>query len=203
MLKKRSFLKWLGLSIVTLGIYHLYWVHKLAKDVNKLCAGDGKKTSGVLQHILFGILTFGIYDFVWFYMVADRIEDAAPKYGFKVKESPFLVLLALIFLSPVAVYIITKNMNDLVDEYNKKPLEVRAQEALERNLLSQAKRNKGILSPAETSLQGNISIDDAKKTLDDLVLKGVAEIHVRKDGVMVYTVPEMMEGDNSSLIEDF
>lgn len=40
-------LAWL-LSIVTFGIYPLYLVHAFAKETNIACAGDGKKTTGLL-----------------------------------------------------------------------------------------------------------------------------------------------------------
>jgi hypothetical protein len=58
MIKKRSLVGVILLSIITLGIYGLYWIHKLAKDVNAICAGDGKKTGGLLKCLLLGLITF-------------------------------------------------------------------------------------------------------------------------------------------------
>jgi len=200
-MKKRSFVKWLVLSVLTLGIYNLYWIHKLAKDVNKICEGDGKKTSGLLQYILLGIVTLGIYNLAWFFMTSDRMADIALKYNAKVKGNSTVILLSLIFFFPITVYLITENMNTLVEEYNKKPLAVREKDGIERTLLNLAKQNKGILSPTEASLGTNISIDEVKKCLDELVSKGIAEIGVRRSGVMVYTVPEFM--DSNTELENF
>ena len=200
-MKKRSFVKWLVLSVVTLGIYNLYWIHKLAKDVNKICEGDGKKTSGLLQYILLGIVTLGIYDFAWVFMTADRLADIAPKYNAKVKGNSTVILLSLIFFSPITIYLIIENMNVLVEEYNKKPLAIREKDSIERTLLSFARQNKGILSPIEASLETSMSIDDVKQCLDELVSKGIAEIGVRKSGVMVYTIPEFI--DSKAELENF
>jgi predicted transcriptional regulator len=74
-------------------------------------------------------------------------------------------------------------------------------ESVERVILRIAKRNKGIVTASEAALEANIPIADAKKALDILVDKGFAEIRVRQSGVIVYTLPELMDGD--SPLEDF
>ena len=78
---------------------------------------------------------------------------------------------------------------------------VREKENTERVILRLAKQNQGILTPTEVALEANISIEEAKKNLETLVSKGFAEIRVRKSGTIVYTLPEMMDGD--SPLEDF
>lgn len=67
--------------------------------------------------------------------------------------------------------------------------------SVERSILTLAKENKGVVTPTELALSANISIDDAKKNLDELVSKGVAEIRVRNTGTLVYVLPEMMDAD--------
>ena len=126
MIKKRGLVGLIIFSIITFGIYGLYWIHKLAKDVNAICEGDGKKTGGLLKYILLGFITFGIYDMVWVYMLGDRLQDNAPKYSLSFKESGGAILLWLllgsfIIVGPfIALYIIIKNTNALADEYNRK-----------------------------------------------------------------------------------
>ena len=126
MIGKRGLVKLILLSIITFGIYGLYWIYKLAKDVNKICEGDGKKTGGLLKLILLGMITFGIYCIVWIYMLGDRLQDNGPKYNITIKESGGTVLLwyllgSFIIVGPfIAYYIIIKNTNALADEYNKK-----------------------------------------------------------------------------------
>jgi TM2 domain-containing membrane protein YozV len=78
---------------------------------------------------------------------------------------------------------------------------VHEKESVERVILKLAKQNRGILTPAEVALEGNISLEAAKKDLEALVSQGFAEIRVRKSGTIVYTIPELM--DNDSPLEDF
>ena len=125
MIKKRGIVSLILLSIITFGIYGLYWIYSLAKDVNVICAGDGKKTSGLIKYLLLGIITFGIYDLVWIYMLGDRLQDNGPKYNLTIKESGGTILLwyilgSFIIVGPfIALYIIIKNTNALADEYNR------------------------------------------------------------------------------------
>lgn len=75
----RSLLMYVLLSIVTLGIYGLIFVHELAQDVNEMCKDDGKTTQGLLMYFLLSIVTCGIYGIIWWYNVADRIGNAASR----------------------------------------------------------------------------------------------------------------------------
>ena len=68
-------------------------------------------------------------------------------------------------------------------------------ESLERIILKLAKENSGILTISEVALAANISIDEAKKYLDNLVSKGIAELRVRKTGALVYVMPDIMDKD--------
>jgi hypothetical protein len=97
MIKKRGLAGLIILSIVTFGIYFLYWIHKLAEDVNALCEGDGKGTSGLLKYFLLNIITLGIYGLAWSYMLENRLQNNAPKYNLTFKESGGTVLLWHIF----------------------------------------------------------------------------------------------------------
>jgi predicted nucleic acid-binding Zn-ribbon protein len=125
-IKKRGLGEFIIFSIITCGIYSLYWTHKLAKDVNAICEGDGKKTSGLLKYFLLCLITFGIYGLFWMYAVEERLQDNAPRYNLTCKESGSTVLLwcilgALIIVGPfIALHIIIKNTNALADEYNKR-----------------------------------------------------------------------------------
>jgi len=126
MIKKRGLLSYILLSAVTGGIYGLWRIHVLARDMNLMCDGDGKKTRGFLAFFFFGLITFGIYDLIWLYNVGERLQDNADRYNKTFKESGGIILLwfllgALIVIGPfMAMHIIFKNTNALADEYNKK-----------------------------------------------------------------------------------
>lgn len=126
MVKKRGLAGLILLSVITFGIYGLYWIFTLAKDVNAICDGDGKKTGGLLKYLLLGIITFGIYDLIWIYMLGDRLQENAQRYNATIKESGGTILLwyilgSFIIVGPfIALHIIIKNTNALADGYNKK-----------------------------------------------------------------------------------
>lgn len=121
----RSLLTYILLTIVTCGIYGLYFIYKLADDVNEMCEGDGQKTSGLLAYIVFSCLTCGFYALYWNYSVANRLQAAAPRYGFSLQENGTTVLLWDLFGmllcaigSFIALHILIKNTNQLAMAYN-------------------------------------------------------------------------------------
>jgi predicted transcriptional regulator len=74
-------------------------------------------------------------------------------------------------------------------------------ESPERVILKLAKENNGILTVSEVALGANVPIEEAKKILDTLVTKGFAELRVRKNGSLVYVIPDMADKDEP--LEDF
>ena len=71
MAKKRSVGLAIVFSLLTFGIYGLYWFICLTNDSNKL---SKIKTAGGVTAILFTIITCGIYSYYWFYMMGKKIE---------------------------------------------------------------------------------------------------------------------------------
>lgn len=61
------------LSIVTCGIYGLYWMYCLANDLNT-ASGHEQDTSGGLV-VLFSIITCGIYGLYWYYTAAGKVGE--------------------------------------------------------------------------------------------------------------------------------
>jgi hypothetical protein len=124
MIERRGLLTFILLSIITFGIYELYWIHKLAKDTNTLCYGDGKRTSGLMAFVLLGFITFGIYNMIWWYMLAERLHDNAPRYGLTFDEGGVHFLLwslvgSLIVVGPfIALYVLIRNINTLAERFN-------------------------------------------------------------------------------------
>jgi TM2 domain-containing membrane protein YozV/predicted transcriptional regulator len=72
---------------------------------------------------------------------------------------------------------------------------IRSKESVEHVILKLAKENKGILTASEVALSANISLEEAKKTLTQMVSKGYAELRVRQSGSLVYTIPDLMDSD--------
>jgi len=64
----------------------------------------------------------------------------------------------------------------------------------EQMILRLAKENKGILTVSGVALETGLSIEEAKKLLDDFVAKGYAELRTRSNGAQAYIIPDFLEG---------
>lgn len=122
----RSLIIYILLNLVTAGIYSLFFYHKLAKDVNILCAGDGDITPGLLKYILLSLITCGIYGWIWHYKLANRLQLNAVRYSLTFNENGTTVLLWMILgallcgIGPFfALHIIMKNTNAMANAYNR------------------------------------------------------------------------------------
>ena len=124
---ERSLLKVLFFSVITLGIYDLFFLHRLAKDVNTVCYEDEKRTSGIFALVILSVLTLGIYQIFWWYRIAHLISAAQRRAKMNNVISPGFVLLCAIlcytlFTIPYLVIIhqTCNAMNDLCYSYNFK-----------------------------------------------------------------------------------
>lgn len=69
----------------------------------------------------------------------------------------------------------------------------RKAESPEKTILRIARNNSGQVTPGEVTIESDISIDEARKVLDELAKKGIAEVRVRSSGVLVYFFPEFAD----------
>lgn len=114
-MQKRSIGLSIVLSIITCGIYGLYWQYMIANDVNTV-SGHTSDTSGGFV-ILFSILTCGIYNLYWLYQCGVKLDETAEKRGESKKQSALLFLLLGIFgLSIVSIAIIQSELNNYITE---------------------------------------------------------------------------------------
>lgn len=121
----RSLISYIVLSLITCGIYGLFFIHELSSDLNTMCAGDGKKTPSLGELILFSFLTCGIYTWFYYYNIGNRLQENAPRYGMHFTENGTTVLMWQLFgsmlcgIGPyVAMNIIIKNTNSMAQAYN-------------------------------------------------------------------------------------
>ena len=84
---------------------------------------------------------------------------------------------------------------DEPDIYLARPVAPK-KESLEKVILRTARKNKGMVTPAEVALEGDIPIEEAKKMLEKLVAGGHAEMRIRASGSIAYVIPEFLEGDH-------
>ena len=100
-------------SIITCGIYGLYWMVMLNDEVSRL-AGEEEYTSGLLV-IVFSIITCGIYALYWYYRMGERIDRIRYYQGDPSSSSPILYLiLALVGLSIINDALMQDTINNIV-----------------------------------------------------------------------------------------
>lgn len=124
----RGVIKFIVLSVLTLGIYSICVFSHMSIDINWLaCKHDGRHTMHYcLIFFLFSWLTFGIANFVWFSRISGRIGDEQYRRTQRcdVRKSTFwlwCVLGSFIVIGPIIyLYKLFKGMNAIAADYNAK-----------------------------------------------------------------------------------
>ena len=120
----RSFITIFFLTLITFGIYGIYFIHVQARDTNIACAEDGKKTAGLIKLILIGIITFGIYFIVWDIKLVLRWQKYTEKNNEKPRCSILIHILLTFVLSFTGVapiidsYLRLRAFNQVCEIYN-------------------------------------------------------------------------------------
>ena len=83
------------LSIITCGIYTLYWIFVANDELNSI-SGDQDGTSGGLV-LLFIIITCGIYGWYWNYKMGEKVDTIKNRMGIQSANSSVIFLLLDIF----------------------------------------------------------------------------------------------------------
>lgn len=116
-MKNRSIVSVILLTIVTCGLYFLYWQVVVTNEIEFALGekSDGSCRSGGLA-LLFSILTCGIYTIYWFYKEAKRLEILASDRGIRVSNEAWLYIVLCIFgLEIVGVALMQDEINRLAD----------------------------------------------------------------------------------------
>jgi hypothetical protein len=96
----RSPVKVLLLTLVTCGIYYLYWVYETSKDVEDFL---GETDIPPIVHILLFIITGTLYGFFWDYWLAQKIVKMQRRAGTPEKDNTVLYLaLDILGAGPIA-----------------------------------------------------------------------------------------------------
>jgi hypothetical protein len=66
----------------------------------------------------------------------------------------------------------------------------------EKTILRVAQKNGGFVTPGEVALEGDLTVDQARKLLEKMAASGNAEMRVRSSGVVVYFFPEFARDGN-------
>jgi hypothetical protein len=92
------------LSILTCGIYTIFWIISVNNDAARL---SGDKEDGGMA-ILLMLITCGIYSFVWMYKMGDKIERAGGK-----NDGTIYLILSIFGLGLVSIALMQTELNRL------------------------------------------------------------------------------------------
>ena len=116
MIQKRDIVVSILLSIVTCGIYGIYWFITLTDDASKV--NDDPDFTGV-KAFLFTLVTCGIYGIYWAYKIGKEIYKANQKRGNNVSDNSTLYVILSIFGFSIVVYCLAQNdLNTLAGNNN-------------------------------------------------------------------------------------
>lgn len=124
----RGLLKYILLSIITLGIYSIVVFSGVSSDINVIASRyDGKKTMHYcLLVFLVSPITFGIAGIVWFHKLSNRIGSELRRRGLSYSFDAssywlWCILGSLIIVGPfVYIHKLFHAMNLLSENYNIK-----------------------------------------------------------------------------------
>lgn len=108
-MQKRSVLAVVLLSIITCGIYELYWYYVMAEDMN---AKDSTKPSltNFIVAILLGIITCGIYLIYWQFRFYEKSDAITKKQNLIV-----YFILAFFGFSIISNALLQNDINEIVE----------------------------------------------------------------------------------------
>lgn len=105
-MKQRNIVVCILLTLVTCGLYGIYWMVVLNDDVNTMAGKQG--TSGIMVLIL-TLVTCGIYSLYWMYQMGVAVEMIHDKHGEPHGSAPVVYLLLDLFCLDIVSYALIQN----------------------------------------------------------------------------------------------
>lgn len=113
-LEKRSIGWAIFFSIITIGLYGLYWQMRITDEAHTLC---GRRTcaSGGMA-VVYTVCSFGIYFFYWVYKIGEEMNLAKGKRGMQYDDnSPmFFLVMTLFGFGFIPVILFQSGINDMI-----------------------------------------------------------------------------------------
>ncbi|GLZ04667.1 hypothetical protein Acsp03_21330 [Actinomadura sp. NBRC 104412] len=106
---------WLGLPIITLGIYGLVWFYKVHAELFAYDRRTGDAATNALLSLIFGFITLGIWPLIMYVKLAGRISQAQRAAGLQPTCSGGIGFLLGLIGFGVLYYQI--QLNKVVDRY--------------------------------------------------------------------------------------
>lgn len=106
MVKQRSVATCIVLTIITCGLYGIYWFITLTDDVNEVTGEGG--TTGAMS-FLFTLITCGIYGIYWGYKMGEKLDNARYRNNVPTGNFAIIFLVLSIFGLGIIAYALIQN----------------------------------------------------------------------------------------------
>lgn len=118
MVTKRDIVTSIILSIVTCGIYGIFWFISITDDA-RIVSGDDRLSGG--KCFLLTLITCGIYSFYWAYLMGKAMMQAKAKNDMPADDNAMLYVILQIFGLGIVTYCLVQNdLNAIADKGVKK-----------------------------------------------------------------------------------
>ena len=108
------------LSIVTCGIYSIFWFINMVDQVNEASGNQNAQSGGMV--FLLSIVTCGIYQLYWFYKAGENLANAKRMRGLVTDSNASIIYLVLgIFGLSIVTYALIQNELNGIAEYHGAP----------------------------------------------------------------------------------
>lgn len=113
MIKHRNIMVCIILSVVTFGIFFIYWFICITNDTNEVSSHAGDATG--VGAFLLSVITCNIYTLYWAYRQGKKIEKAKADYEIPASEynSSIVYLLLCVFFPMIACALMQNEINKI------------------------------------------------------------------------------------------
>lgn len=114
-IEKKNIVLYVILSIITCGIFTLFWAFQINEDIKKINPSITRNSGYV---VLFSIITCGIYTIYFVFVSSSEIENRCNRSG---SYKPIAYLVCTIFVTSIVSYALIQNdLNNLTNTIEQK-----------------------------------------------------------------------------------
>ena len=100
------------LSIITCGIYALYWIYRATDD--SITISELRGTQGGMV-VMLSIITCGIYGLYWCYIMDKRLAEVETKRGLTSKNNTTIYMIFYVLGIVITLALIQNRMNRMIE----------------------------------------------------------------------------------------
>ena len=111
---KRSIVTTILLLLFTCGIYYIYLIYELSREMNEL---QFENKNDPAMDLILTLVTCGIYHIYWYYKIGKQIEILEYDLGLRTNSISLLCPILTVFqLGIISMVILVSEINNCVDE---------------------------------------------------------------------------------------